>query len=147
MAEAKSTTKKSHASTGKTAKERAAEAIVKNDAEVIYMTEQPEENPIVEFTYEARPLTQGEKVAVGVFVAACAGVVGLIGWAGWKQEKEDQAKREEQQAEWKRKREEREAWLEEQRVNGNLIVEQRDGTYIAIPAEVYAKAPRRRKAV
>ena len=135
MAESKSTT----------SKKKAAEAVAK-DAEVLYMTEQPDDT-IVEFNFEQRPLTKGEKQAVGVMVAACAAFVGFIGWASWKQEQKDQAKRVERQAEWEQKRKDREDWFEAQRVAGNLIVEQRDGTYIAIPAEVYAKAPQRKKAI
>jgi hypothetical protein len=126
------------------AKKKAAEAIEKN-ADVLYMT--PQEESFVEVTWEPKPMTKGEKQAIGVFVTAMAAFVGVIGWAAWKTEKAEEEKRVERQAEWERKRQEREAWFEQQRLAGNLVVEQRDGTYIAIPAEVYAKAPQRKKAL
>lgn len=95
--------------------------------------------------YPVAPMTKDEKIVFGVIGAIVVGVTGALAWFGWKEEAKRQAEVEERQAEMRRKREERDLWIEEQRNSGKIIIETIDGEYIAIPAEEYAKASVRKK--
>lgn len=96
-------------------------------------------------SYASYPMTSTDKAALGVFTAVITGIVGFAVWVGIKEDKRQAEETEKRNEEMKQKRAEREAWFDEQRNLGNLVVETREGVYIAIPAEVYAKAPTRKK--
>lgn len=101
----------------------------------------------VAYTYEARPMTPGEKA----FLAGLA--VTVIGGFGWlfratiKEEKKAAAENKERIEAMRRKRAEREAWFDEQRKNGKMVIETREGTYMAIDNDAYMKAEFRKKAL
>lgn len=104
-------------------------------------------NALHDSSYVQPPVTNGEKVLVGLILSAVAGFVGLAAWGGWKSEQKLEAERQERAAEMKRKRAEREEWFDTQRKEGKVVIETRDGEYLAIPAEAYAQAEVRKKAL
>lgn len=89
---------------------------------------------------EGEPMTTSEKAVLGGVFAVFTGVLGLLIWAGVKQDQLIAEEEQKRQEEVKRKREERNAWIEEQRKNGRIVLETQNGGYMSISAEAYAKA-------
>ena len=103
--------------------------------------------PTPVYTYQSAPMTTGEKTAAGVVVTLIAAAIAGCSWLYYKEDQKYKAELEEQMAEMKRKREEREAWFEKQRAEGKIVIETADGEYMSIPAEAYASSEVRKKAL
>jgi hypothetical protein len=107
---------------------------------------------VYEPAVELRASAEMSKVEAGVLVGLAAVVVGGLGWLirvdlknQEKRAEELRLEREERDRKAEEARKAREAWFNEQRANGMIVVETRDGKYMAIPAEAYAKAQVKKK--
>jgi len=98
-------------------------------------------------SYTAEPMSKSEVVGLSLFGAACLAAIGAVGWFGYKADKRLEAEAAEKQAEMKRKREERQEWFDTQRREGRTVIETRNGEYLSIDNEAYAKAEIRKKAI
>jgi len=106
----------------------------------------------------AKPLSQEHqqrdmtKAEAGFVLALFAGVVTAVGFAiradiknQAKWAEEEQARREERDAKAEATRKARTAWFDNQRTSGKVVLELRDGSYIAISNDAYAKAEIKKK--
>lgn len=99
--------------------------------------------------YQPRDMTKGE---AGFILVLFAGVVTAIGF-GIRADIKNQEKyseqlrieREERDAKAESTRKARAAWFDNQRTSGKVVLELRDGSYIAISTEAYAKAEIKKK--
>lgn len=99
------------------------------------------------FTLEPQAMNTVDKVVFSAFAALAVGILGAASWFGWKAEQKRIEEDEKRKETMKRKRAEREQWFDNQRKSGRVVIETRDQEYIAIPAEAYAQAEVRKKAL
>lgn len=97
------------------------------------------------YTHQPTPMTKNDAIVMGVVGVVVAGFVGTIAWFGYKDEQKRAEESRARMAEAKKKREELEAWFEEQRLSGHVVIETADRTYMAIPADAYAKSEVRKR--
>lgn len=109
----------------------------------------PVEGRVVNAPDEIRPMT---KVEAGVMLTVVGAVVTAIGFAikhdikvQNEREKEYKAEREERDARAEATRKARTSWFDTQRKEKKIVLELRDGSYIAISAEAYAAAEIKKK--
>lgn len=98
---------------------------------------------------DPRPMSKAEAGVLGTLVLA---VFGGIAWAiktDVKNQKEwaaeAKAEREERERKAEETRKARQKWFDDCRAAGLIVVETRDGKYMAIPADAYAKAQVKKK--
>lgn len=136
------------------------QALADVEAEATRRSKMSENNPPVEGTViesakpigvatEYPPMSKTEAGVVAVLV------VGFFGGLGWlikndiKNQEEYERKRaierEERDQRAEDTRRARTKWFDEQRKGGKVVLELRDGAYVAIPAEAYAKAEIKKK--
>ena len=105
--------------------------------------------PQYETYVEPRPMNKAEAGVLVTLVLAAAGGLGWLIKTDIKNQElraaELKAEREERDRKAEEARKAREEWFNKQRAEGKIVVETRDGKYMAIPAEAYAKAEVKKK--
>lgn len=113
-------------------------------------TNQPVEGTVIEsakpigVTTEHPPVSKAEAGVIAVLA------LGLFGGLGWmikndiknqeKYERQREAELQERSAKAEAVRKARTKWFDDVRKGGKVVLELRDGAYVAIPAEAYAQA-------